>query len=40
MFSHIMIGANDVEAAKKFYDAVFHALDVKPGFTDDKGRVF
>jgi catechol 2,3-dioxygenase-like lactoylglutathione lyase family enzyme len=40
MFSHIMVGANNIEASKKFYDAVFAALDVKPGFTDDKGRVF
>jgi catechol 2,3-dioxygenase-like lactoylglutathione lyase family enzyme len=40
MFSHIMVGANNIEASKKFYDAIFAALDVKPGFTDDKGRVF
>jgi catechol 2,3-dioxygenase-like lactoylglutathione lyase family enzyme len=40
MFSHIMVGANNIDASKKFYDAVFGALDVKPGFTDDKGRVF
>ncbi|HKI74585.1 MAG TPA: VOC family protein, partial [Pseudomonadales bacterium] len=26
MFSHIMIGANDVEASKRFYDAVLGAL--------------
>jgi catechol 2,3-dioxygenase-like lactoylglutathione lyase family enzyme len=40
MFSHIMVGSSNIEASKKFYDAVFAALDVKPGFTDDKGRVF
>lgn len=40
MYSHIMVGANDIDASKKFYDAVLGTLGVKPGFTDDKGRVF
>lgn len=40
MFSHIMVGANDIDASKKFYDAAFAALGVDPGFADDKGRVF
>lgn len=40
MFSHIMLGANDIEASKKFYDATLGALGVNPGFADDKGRVF
>ena len=40
MFSHVMIGANDVEASKTFYDATLGALGVPPGRTDDKGRVF
>lgn len=40
MFSHIMIGANDIEASKKFYDAALGALGVAPGKMDDKGRVF
>ena len=40
MFSHIMVGANDVEASKKFYDATLGALGFDPGKTDDKGRVF
>ena len=40
MFSHIMVGANDVAASKKFYDAVLGALGVPPGRQDDKGRVF
>ncbi|MCB1691423.1 MAG: VOC family protein [Pseudomonadales bacterium] len=35
-----MIGANDVEASKKFYDAVLGALGHKPGTMDDKGRCF
>lgn len=40
MFSHIMVGANDLDASKKFYDAVLGTLGVGPGFMDDKGRVF
>ena len=40
MFSHIMLGANDISASKKFYDAVMGALGVSPGKIDDKGRVF
>lgn len=40
MFSHIMVGATDVEASKKFYDAVLGTLGHKPGNMDDKGRCF
>ena len=40
MFSHIMVGANDIEASKKFYDAVLGALGIPQGTRDDKGRVF
>lgn len=40
MFSHIMVGADDVAASKKFYDATLGALGIPPGTTDDKGRVF
>ncbi|MFU8815853.1 MAG: VOC family protein [Pseudomonadales bacterium] len=40
MFSHIMVGANDVQASKKFYDAVLGALGHKPGVVDPKGRCF
>lgn len=40
MFSHIMVGSNDVPASKKFYDAVLGALDIKPGHLDEKGRLF
>ena len=40
MFSHIMVGANDVEQSKGFYDAVLGALGYKPGKIDDKGRCF
>jgi catechol 2,3-dioxygenase-like lactoylglutathione lyase family enzyme len=40
MFSHIMVGADDLAASKKFYDALLGTLGVKPGNQDDKGRVF
>jgi catechol 2,3-dioxygenase-like lactoylglutathione lyase family enzyme len=40
MFSHIMVGANDMVAAKTFYDAVLGAIGIPPGRTDDRGRVF
>lgn len=40
MFSHIMVGANDIEASKTFYDAILGALGVAPGAIDPKGRVF
>ncbi|MGB3068281.1 MAG: VOC family protein [Ottowia sp.] len=39
MFSHIMIGTNDLEKSKQFYDAVLGTLGVKPGFVD-RHRVF
>ncbi|MBB3060489.1 VOC family protein [Microbulbifer rhizosphaerae] len=40
MFSHIMIGANDVEESKIFYDAILGALGHEPGVMDEKGRCF
>ena len=40
MFSHVMVGANDIEASKKFYDATLGALGYGPGTTDPNGRVF
>ena len=40
MFSHIMVGANDIDASKKFYDAVLGALGHAPGTLDPKGRCF
>ncbi len=39
MFSHIMIGTNDLEKAKVFYDAVLGTLGVRPGSVD-RHRVF
>ena len=40
MFSHVMVGADDIESAKSFYDATLGALGIAPGFVDDKNRVF
>ena len=31
MFSHMMVGANDIEESKVFYDAVLGTLGCKPG---------
>ena len=39
MFSHIMIGTNDLDKAKAFYDAVLGTIGVGPG-TVDRHRVF
>ena len=39
MYSHNMVGSNDIEASKKFYDATFEAIGGKPAITDDKGRL-
>ena len=39
MYSHMMVGANDLEKSKSFYDAVFAALGAEPGFMDPKGRL-
>lgn len=38
MFTHIMIGSNDIGRSKQFYDATFEALGGKPGETDSRGR--
>jgi catechol 2,3-dioxygenase-like lactoylglutathione lyase family enzyme len=39
MFSHIMIGTNDLDRAKAFYDALLGTLGVPPGRVD-RHRVF
>ena len=39
MFSHVMVGSNDIERSKKFYDAVFGAMGGKAGTVDAKGRL-
>jgi len=40
MFSHIMLGANNIEESKKFYDAILGELGYAPGVIDPKGRCF
>lgn len=39
MFTHVMIGSNDLERARAFYDATFAALGGAPGVTDARGRL-
>ena len=39
MFTHVMVGADDMEASRRFYDAALGALGVEPGVADSKGRV-
>ncbi|MBA3678476.1 MAG: VOC family protein [Sphingosinicella sp.] len=40
MFSHVMVGADDVATSRRFYDATLSALGVPPGREDDRGRIF
>jgi catechol 2,3-dioxygenase-like lactoylglutathione lyase family enzyme len=40
MFYHVMLGANDLEASKAFYDSLLGTLGVSPGKLDPKGRVW
>lgn len=40
MFSHVMVGTNDIEVSKQFYDAILSALGCPGGVIDDKGRCF
>lgn len=40
MFSHIMVGTDDIEKSKAFYDAILGELGHKPGVIDPKGRCF
>ena len=34
MFSHVMLGANNLDASVKFYNALLGTLGAKPGFQD------
>ena len=40
MFSHVMVGTDDLEKSKKFYDAVLATLGIGPGFIDEDRRIF
>jgi len=39
MYSHMMVGSNDIQRSKRFYDALFGAIGGKPAIEDDKGRL-
>jgi len=39
MFSHVMIGTNDTDKSKAFYDATLGAMGARPGMVDPKGRI-
>lgn len=39
MFSHVMLGSNDIERSRKFYDAIFTAIGGTPGTLNPKGRL-
>jgi catechol 2,3-dioxygenase-like lactoylglutathione lyase family enzyme len=39
MFSHIVVGSNDIARSKKFYDAVFAAMGAPAGTQDAAGRL-
>ena len=39
MFSHVMVGVNDLETSRKFYDALLGTLGIGPGVAN-KNRYF
>jgi catechol 2,3-dioxygenase-like lactoylglutathione lyase family enzyme len=39
MFTHIVVGSNDLERSRKFYDATFGAMGAEAGTIDAKGRL-
>ena len=39
MFSHVIVGVNDIEASKRFYDALLATLGIKPGIHNNNGVV-
>ncbi|QQO32333.1 VOC family protein [Bradyrhizobium diazoefficiens] len=39
MFSHIMVGTNDLDKAKAFYDSLLNTLEVRPARVDGH-RIF
>ena len=40
MYSHMMVGSNDLTRSKKFYDALFGAVGGAPATIDELGRLF
>ena len=39
MYSHVMLGSNDLDRSKTFYDAIFGATGGREGKLDPKGRL-
>ncbi|MGN6375610.1 MAG: VOC family protein [Sphingomonas sp.] len=39
MFSHVVLGADDIGAARRFYDAVLGVLGAPAGRIDERGRI-
>ena len=39
LYSHVVVGSNDIPRSQRFYDAVFGALGGAPGMVDGDGRV-
>ena len=38
MFTHIVVGSNDLERSRRFYDAIFATMGAEAGTLDAKGR--
>ena len=38
MFNHVMVGAQDIDQSKKFYDAILGVLGIDPGHKDSDVR--
>ena len=36
MFSHVMVGVSDLEASRKYYDALLGTVGISPGFANNK----
>lgn len=39
MFSHVMVGTDDIDASRAFYDSLFATLGGKAAMVDEKGRL-
>ena len=39
MYSHMMVGSNNIDRSKTFYDGLFASLGGTPAIKDDKGRL-
>jgi len=40
MFSHVVVGTDDIAVARRFYDAVLGTLGIAQGRIDERGRLF